>query len=298
MPEYYFNKIPTIEYNDTKCRNITKRPILAQNVVSVPIQFYPWEVDSGLRADVIADAYYGDSYLDWMIYLVNGILDPYTDWYLSENDFENLIIKKYDSVEESLRRIRHYELNWSEDDVNISPTHYQETLAEALKKYYSPVFGQKNTVIAYRRRKEEWIANTNKIQTIEISLNANTEFSNGELINIKDGGQFVGRAEVLYANTTMLYVKNVSGNTTSNTALVLGLTTEANADLVETNTLDTTIPDEEFVYWTPVTYFEWERARNEKNKNIWLLDAGRALDVSEDIRVSMKVPVDVNNLLL
>ncbi len=290
MAEYYFSKLPIIEYNNMRCRNITRRPILAQNVVSVPIQFYPWEVDSGLRPDVIASAYYNDSYQDWLIYLVNGILDPYTDWYLSENDFDNLIIKKYGSLEEAMRRIRHYELNWSEDDVQITTSHYENTLSEELKKYYTPVYGAKTNVIAYRRRREEWVVNTNKIQTIEISLNDDTEFANGELVNIKESGQFVGRAEVMYANTTQLIVKNISGNTSSNTALVLGLTTEANADLVETNTLDTTIRDEEFVYWTPVTYFEWERARNEKNKNIWLLDASRSLDVAEDLRQAMKVP--------
>jgi hypothetical protein len=179
-------------------------------------------------------------------------------------------------------------LNWPDDDLAISTGFFANTLPEALKKYYTPNYGMGGRVISYRRRKENWVTNTNKIIEIQISLNTNTAFANGELINIKDGGEFVGRAEILFANDSVLISKNISGNTTSNTALVLGLTTEANANLIETETLDTTIPDEEFVYWTPCTFFDWERQKNENNKNIYLLDANYSLQVAEELRRSME----------
>ncbi len=288
MGDLYFAKLPTVLYNDLRCRDITKRAYLQPNTVARAIQFYPFEIPSGTRSDLVSYAYYGDPYLDWLIYLVNGIQDPLTDWYLSEDDFEKFIAKKYGSFEESQRRIKHYELNWSESDRTISPGFFANTLPENLKKYYAPVFGQGARVQAYKRREENWKVITNQIIDIEVSLNSDEVFSNNELVNIKVAGELVGRAEVIVCNTTHVICKNISGNTSDNTALVLGLTSSANANLTETVVLDVTIPDEEFVYWTPVTLYEWERARNEQNKNVYLLDADVALQASEDMRRALK----------
>ncbi len=288
MGDYYFTKLPTIVYNDVRVRDITKRAFIQANTIARAIQFYPYEIKSGTRSDLVSYAYYGDPYLDWLIYLANGIQDPLGDWYLSEDDFQKFIVKKYGSYEDSTQYIKHYELNWSNSDLQISPGHFANTIPENLKKYYAPVFGQGARVQAYKRREESWKVITNQILDIEVELNSDEVFANGELVNIKVAGELVGRAEIIVCNTSHVICKNISGNTSDNTALVLGLTSSANANLLETVVLDVTIPDEEFSYWTPVTMYEWERARNETNKNVYLLDSEEALQASEDIRKALK----------
>jgi hypothetical protein len=288
MHEYYFSKLPIFEYKNTQCRDLTRRMGLSNQIADTPTNFYPYEVSAGLRSDVLASAYYNDSYLDWLIYLTNGIIDPYSGWHLSENDFEELLKKKYGSIEESQRRTRHYALNWSDDDIAISVSFFENTLPEALKKYYSPNFGVSGKVISYRRRREDWVVNTNKILSTEITLNSDTEFANNELVDFKIDGEVVGGGEIVVVNTSLLVTKNITGNTSANTATIIGLTTNATANLVETTILDTTIPDEEFIFWTPVTYFDYEREKNEANKQIYLLDANRALQVAEELRRGMK----------
>jgi len=286
MAEPYFIKLPVFTYANTTCRNLTRRAKLANTLVNNPIQFYPYEVSSGMRADVLSYAYYNDSYMDWLIYLTNGIQDPYYDWYLSENDFASFIQKKYGSFEESQRRIKHYELNWPDDGVEITPVRYQ-SLAQELRKYYTPRFGQGSRVISYHRLQQDWVVNTNKILTINVNVITDNVFANGELVKFKDGGEFVGEAEIIVANTDYIIVKNITGNTSSNTASIGGLTSFANAELLDTNTLDEIISDVEFAFWTPVTVYEWERSKNESNKNIYLLDASQSMKVSENLRKAM-----------
>ncbi len=87
--------------------------------------FYTYNVKSGERADIIAEKLYGDAGLDWLIYLMNNVYDPYYDWAMSEYDWNKYMALKYGSVEASTQLSHHFEQIIQErtllEDGNMSP---------------------------------------------------------------------------------------------------------------------------------------------------------------------------------
>lgn len=82
----------------------------------VPL-FYEHRVREGMSASVIAHKYFGDESLDWIIYVVNDIVDPAFGWPLDYEDFNAFIKKKYGSVETALATLHHYEYIQGEHNV-------------------------------------------------------------------------------------------------------------------------------------------------------------------------------------
>ena len=291
MTEFYFSRMPIIEYGDDQlqCVDITKNVALNQNIAGRPVLFYPHEIQHNMRPDVLAYGYYDDSYLEWIIFLANGILDPYYDWYLSDDEFNEFIKKKYGSIEESQQKVRHYAINWPDDTKEISVSHYQDILPEALKKYYTAHFGKGTKILHYRRRPEDWIINTNQLVRLEITLNGNTSFSNGERVLVKNAATtaIVGNGEVIIANSSVVKIQHITGNTSANQTLT-GLSSNAFANVINQDILDKVIPDEEFVYWSPTYYYDWERERNENNKNIYLIDSRFTMPLIEERRKKLQ----------
>lgn len=264
---------------------MSKRVVFDKAAEKVPSFFYPYELSSGLRADLLAEAHYGTWEYEWMIYMMNGVVDPYYGWYLDTTDFNNFLIDKYGSVEYTQDRVKFYRLNWSDSDTKITPEYLDNTVPEVLRKYYSPVFGEGSKVIFYKKREQDWTVNTNKL--IQIYVTNTSGLSTEELVYFKDtGNNTVGEAEIEfidYGNNNIV-VRNVSG--TANTYIdpgnaVYGRSGNTTATIVSTKTLVDNIPDDEFSYWSAVYYYEYENEKNEANKFVRLLDAKYAGDVSD-----------------
>ena len=110
---FYFNNFPDVQYNllgnrNITAKNITKRYKIKENVLSNVYVLYDYDVKEGERADVIAEKYYGDATLDWLIYLTNQIIDPHFDWHLTYKEFNEFIKKKYGSIEYAQTNIHSY----------------------------------------------------------------------------------------------------------------------------------------------------------------------------------------------
>lgn len=284
----YFTQFPTMVYSNTECLNISRRVGLSNEMKNNITAFYPYELADGMRSDLLSHAYYDDSYVDWIIYLSNGIVDPYYGWYLGTNDFESYIIKKYGSVEDAIRKIKYYKLGWESDDISITSSYYENVLPYALRKYYSPIYGVETQVIGYVRRREEWLTNTNRIVSVSITPTNNTSFEIGELCSFKYNTIQLGTAEVVGANSTTTIVKNISGDTVPPVNILVGETSNAQANITNTIILQENLTEDEYVYWTPVTVYDWESDKNEKNKFVQLVDPGYILSISEELRLNLK----------
>ena len=289
MAERYFAKFPTIEYANTKCVNITKRPTLAQELENNPTIFHKYTLKTGARPDVIAENYYEDPFYDWLIFLNNKIIDPYYGWYLNDYDFNNFIKIKYGSNEVAQKKIIHYQLNWPTTDLEITASFYNNNLPFALKKYYTPNFGQSNKIISYKRKQDDFIVNTNRLISFDVTITSGNAYTVGEIIDIKNStlSSIVGGGEVVFANSSIVKIKNVSGNTAA-TNKIVGETSNAISTITKTTTAYQSLSSEEEVYWSPVYYYEYEVENNEKNKNIRLLHSNYALQTSEELRTVMK----------
>lgn len=90
-----FNYYPYINYNNQIATHILSKAEVLSDTLKDQRKFFKYTIKNGERADIIAYREYGDSTLDWIIYLCNNIIDPYKDWPLSEYDFKKYIEKKY-----------------------------------------------------------------------------------------------------------------------------------------------------------------------------------------------------------
>lgn len=92
----YFRYFPKTEYKNTDVVDITRRvKVLFEELGQDPHAFLSYTVKDEDRPEDIAHYYYGDVGLVWMVYLANDIVDPYSQWVLSNVDFEKMLINKY-----------------------------------------------------------------------------------------------------------------------------------------------------------------------------------------------------------
>jgi hypothetical protein len=255
----------------------------------LPTIFYVYDVPAGQRADLTAYGYYGDSYYDWLIYLTNGIIDPIYDWYLSERDFDSFMTDKYGTIENAKRRIKYWQNDYASDDTEISVSFYTEVLPEASKKYYTAVFGNGANIIAYKRREEDWTADTNQIKQFTVANSA--AYSNLEIAFVWKDGVSQGKVEIrdIYTTNNTLEVWHVEGNNdSSGTFFLAGFDSGANQAIVNTNFVANVIPLEEGAFWSPVSVYDWEKQKNESKKSIHLLEASYALQAAEQLRLSLQ----------
>lgn len=272
MSQKYFDNLPNIIYNNVLCKNIARRNRIIDDSRNSPYQFYPYEITHQMRSDVIAEYYYNDSQLDWLIYMSNEIVDPYYGWYLDDANFQSFIESKYGSFENAVKKIKEYRTNWATDDSEISVSFYENTLANEWKKYYTPILGAYgNTISSYKRKQEDITINTNRIIDLQISANNGTKtFSNSEIVDVRSTPTLtVATGQLIYANSTIARIQSVSGNTFANsTALrfLIGESSQANVTINGSTIIRENVTEEEERFWSPVSYFQYEEELNEQKK--------------------------------
>ena len=90
-----FNYYPYIKYNEQRATLILSKAEIITAYLSDYRKFFVYTIKNGERPDIIAYNEYDDSTLDWVIYLINTVFDPYKDWPLSEDQFKKYIENKY-----------------------------------------------------------------------------------------------------------------------------------------------------------------------------------------------------------
>lgn len=114
MASFYFEDFPKVSYDikkNGKVENVTnimlryKFNAIIKNFVS---PYYDYTIQDGDRADIVAFNEYDDYTLDWLIYMVNDIIDPNFDWPLSQRTLQKYISEKYGSIPTSQATIHEY----------------------------------------------------------------------------------------------------------------------------------------------------------------------------------------------
>jgi hypothetical protein len=99
-----FRSNRTIGLTDISTRFIIKQIVGDPNLI-----YYDYVVRDGERPDIIAEKYYGDSRLDWVLMFFNQIHDPYFEWVKNTLEFENYIRQKYGSIADAQAEVNRYE---------------------------------------------------------------------------------------------------------------------------------------------------------------------------------------------
>jgi len=94
-----FSSLPSISYNGRTLRNILFRPKLLDNLEFIdPNNFYPYVIKEEETIEHVAFYYYGSTDYIWLVMLCNDMIDPYYEWYMSTQRFDNYIASKYGSI--------------------------------------------------------------------------------------------------------------------------------------------------------------------------------------------------------
>lgn len=293
MPQRYFEKFPVTTYSNTQVVDITRRVAPLDRVISNPYVYYPYEITTNERADQFSSRYYDDQYRSWILYLTNKITDPYYEWYISENEFNDFLVKKYGSIENAFKKIKYYRNSWENTD-NLDISGFNALPARA-QIYWEAVYGNKGKILFYKRRQNEWKSNTNKIIRYKVS---NTNFIIDEICNVVFDNRYSGKGQVLAiyqdsANTanSEIHLHHVSGFFypvlnefgITNESYLYGTESNVNNHFTSVQAVANNLPEEVLAYWSPVTYFEYEQEKNEFNKTINVLDSNFKQTIAENL---------------
>lgn len=140
----YFQHFPYILYNDEVVTDITRRSSVLKKLEGNPYLFLPYTVKEGDTIQTIADDYYGDPGLSWLIVMANNIIDPIADFFKDYQTFNEFVIQKYSKqAEKSLdRALKKYEiLEWTQDNSRTDNIIYYRSI------YNSDVLLSKETFL-------------------------------------------------------------------------------------------------------------------------------------------------------
>ena len=280
MVDRYFDKFPLIRYGNSTSNavavDITKRVVVDSVVYNNPYLFYPYDLTEYERPDQFSHRYYTDAYKSWILYLSNKIVDPYYDWYLQQNEFDELIIKKYGSYELAVNKIKFYRNDWA-DKGNIDVNYY-DSLTATQQDYWQPIYGFNNAINGYTRKQVDWVISTNKMYSY--TVNNPSSFITDEICKVVFDNNNTGNGQVVSVSGNTLILQHTSGVMVGNNTLVIsntasyiyGTQSQTNTGFSTANLLTNNLSADEEVYWSPVTYYQFEYEKNEYNKSLRILD--------------------------
>lgn len=117
----YFQDFPKVDYEGVEIRDITRRNQFIKNVSTNPLVYLPYTVKEGERPEDIAHWYYGSTDYVWLVYLANNIIDPYNQWPMSIEEFNNYMIEKYT---EQSGKTGNEVLEWAQEDREDNVVYY------------------------------------------------------------------------------------------------------------------------------------------------------------------------------
>lgn len=267
----YFSRFPLVDYNGVPAKNILARVDFTDRTKKDIRYNFDYVIQEGTsRPDILSFNYYNSSQYDWMIYLVNDVVDPYHDYYIPENDFKKYITGKYGSAEIARSKILHYRNDWAPDESLITQTVY-ENLQSNIKKYWKPRLNNAGQIIGYERVKEDWVVSTNRIVQLTVDIDIST-FNPGDIIVQNDSeGTLVSKGD------GFLIVQHVTGEFVVEDTGIIGV-----------NVLKENIPVTEEVFWSPVYAYDHEEEQNELKRYVSIVKSAYLPDVEKSFIEKLK----------
>ena len=113
----YFRELPDVEYQNflsssissqsyLTVKNLFRRNKLRDDLQNSLTIFDKHEIVQGARPDTVAEEYYGDQQLDWVVLMTAGILNVRDEWPLDDRDLYDYA---YDVHGDKLNSVRYYE---------------------------------------------------------------------------------------------------------------------------------------------------------------------------------------------
>lgn len=120
----YFKKFPNIDYalsinkagrtSNVSIKDYFHLMKIADMSFKDTTLFYTYHVQNGERPEQVSFKEYGDEQYYWVVLQTNEIVDFYSDWPLSDYEFDKFVTKKYGS-DDVLYATHHYETRETKD---------------------------------------------------------------------------------------------------------------------------------------------------------------------------------------
>lgn len=115
---FYFRSVPDFEYSSpikdapitdyVQVKNLFKKSRIREDIFGSLVYFTKYNIVGDERPDQLAERFYEDPSLDWVILLSNNIQDVRSEWPLDNRTFDETLLDKYGSYE-NLYSLHHYE---------------------------------------------------------------------------------------------------------------------------------------------------------------------------------------------
>ena len=130
MTRLYFRQVPNFEYVSRipgdkyiseyiEVKNLFKRGKIREDIFGNLTFFEKYSIIGDERPDNVAFKFYNDETLDWIVLLSNNILNIQTEWPLSQESFDKIMLDKYGSYDNLYNGIHHYETEEIKNSLDI-----------------------------------------------------------------------------------------------------------------------------------------------------------------------------------
>ena len=203
-PNAYFRQLPNLNYPSLKndrtsaydyqvVKNIFKRAVIRNDVFDEVTAFTKYSVVGDERPDNVADNFYNDSTLDWVVLTTNNIVHVRDEWPMGNQDFLTYLNGKY--TEAQLANIHHYETKVIRDSNGklIQPSGLTVPADHSISFVDNGVLREESSLTSFTFLEQETNVNDNK-RNINI---LRTEYLNfflesfEEIMEYKPSKQFV-----------------------------------------------------------------------------------------------------------
>ena len=121
----YFTELPNVSYpsplsertsdlQHVTIKNLFRRVKLRDDLRSTLEAFDNYEISDGERPDIVAEEFYGNAELDWLVLVSNNITNIHNEWPLSDAQLYNFVVDKYGV--ETINQFAFYETTEVKDD--------------------------------------------------------------------------------------------------------------------------------------------------------------------------------------
>ena len=203
-PNAYFRQLPNLNYPSLKndrtsaydyqvVKNIFKRAVIRNDVFDEVTAFTKYSVVGDERADQVADNFYNDSTLDWVVLTTNNIVHVRDEWPMGNQDFLTYLNGKY--TEAQLSNIHHYETKVIRDSNGklIQPSGLTVPADHSISFVDNGVLREESSLTSFTFLEHETNVNDNK-RNINVLRSEYLNFfleSFEEIMEYKPSKQFV-----------------------------------------------------------------------------------------------------------
>lgn len=91
----FFSRFENIEYDDRAIKDLSIALVIKPEIKDNKDLFFFYEVEDWETPESVAFDYYGNTKYNYVILLMNDIVDPFWDWHLSQDELRRYCEDKY-----------------------------------------------------------------------------------------------------------------------------------------------------------------------------------------------------------